>query len=303
LIQFQGAAPARHRFSIIGFPWDFGSSLGRPGARYGPEEIRKSAAWNLNRIREGRVWDVEGGRVVDLNAIEIADQGDVDLAAHDTELTFQRAQAMVAAALDGDQFPIVLGGDHAISLPPIRALAAARPRIGIVQLDAHLDLVDFSPRQGSLSQSNQIRRALELPQMSAARLVQVGLRGLNYPEYADFCREQGITQLTAAEALDLGAEAVAARCLEVAGGDGAAIYFTLDIDALDPSSAPGAGAHEHGGLTPRFVSALIRLLAPAVSAFDIAEVNPMFDLHGMTSNLASKLMWDLILARVCIAEG
>jgi len=301
LIQFRGAAPARHRFSVIGFPWDFGSSLGRPGARYGPEEIRKSAAWNLNRIREGRVWDVEGGQVVDLNAVEIADQGDVEIAAHDTELTFQRAQAMVTEALAGDRFPIVLGGDHAISLPPIRALAAARQRIGIVQLDAHLDLVDFSPRQGSLSQSNQIRRALELPQMSAARLIQVGLRGLNYPEYADFCRQQGITQLTAGEALDQGAEAVAARCLEVAGADGAAIYLTLDIDALDPSSAPGAGAHEHGGLTPRFVSALIRRLAPAVSAFDIAEVNPMFDLHGMTSNLASKLMWDLILARVSAA--
>ena len=301
MIQFRGAAPARHRFSVIGFPWDFGSSLGRPGARYGPEEIRKSAAWNLNRIREGRVWDVEGGQVVDLSAVEIADQGDVDLAAHDTELTFQRAHAMVAAALEGGRFPIVLGGDHAISLPPIRALAAARQRIGIVQLDAHLDLVDFSPRQGSLSQSNQIRRALELPQMSSARLIQVGLRGLNYPEYADFCREQGITQLTAGEALDQGAEAVAARCLEVAGADGAAIYLTLDIDALDPSSAPGAGAHEHGGLTPRFVSALIRRLAPAVSAFDIAEVNPMFDLHGMTSNLASKLMWDLILARVSAA--
>jgi agmatinase len=58
-----------------------------------------------------------------------------------------------------------------------------------------------------------------------------------------------------------------------------------------------------GGLTPRFVSALIRRLAPAVSAFDIAEVNPMFDLHGMTSNLASKLMWTLILARVSVAEG
>jgi agmatinase len=298
LIQFRGAAPARHRFSVIGFPWDFGSSLGRPGARYGPEEIRKSAAWNLNRIREGRVWDVEGGQVIDLNAVEISDQGDVDIAAHDTELTFERAQAMVATALEGDRFPIVLGGDHAISLPPIRALAAARPRIGIIQLDAHLDLVDFSPRQGSLSQSNQIRRALELPQMSAARLVQVGLRGLNYPEYADFCREQGITQLTAGQALEQGAEAVATRCLEVAGAEGAAIYFTLDIDALDPSSAPGAGAHEHGGLTPRFVSALIRRLAPAVSAFDITEVNPMFDLHGMTSNLASKLMWDLILTRV-----
>lgn len=298
MIQYRGGAPARHRFTVIGFPWDFGSSLGRPGSRYGPEEIRRSAAWNLNRIREGRVWDVEAGAVVDLTATEISDAGDVEIAAHDTELTFGRCQAMVAAALAAGSFPIVLGGDHAISLPPIRALAATTERIGIVQLDAHLDLVDFSPRQGSLSQSNQIRRALELPQMSPARLIQVGLRGLNHPEYFEFCREQGIAQLTAAQALEAGAAAVAARCLEVAGAEGAAIYVTLDIDALDPASAPGAGAHEHGGLTPVFVSLLLRRLAPHAAAFDIAEVNPMFDLHGMTSNLASKLMWDLVLARV-----
>jgi len=298
LIEFRGGAPTRHRFAIIGFPWDFGASLGRPGARHGPEEIRRSAAWNLNRIRQDRVWDVEGGRIVDLSAVEISDRGDVPISAHDTEATFGRVQAQVAEALAEQQLPIVLGGDHSISLPPISALAAVRERVGIVQLDAHLDLVDFDPRQGSFSQSSQIRRALELPQMDARRLIQVGLRGLNYPEMHDFCRAQGITQLTAAEALDAGAEAVAERCLTVAGADGAAIYLTLDIDALDPASAPGAGAHEHGGLTPRFVSALIRRLAPTVEAFDIAEVNPLFDVHGMTANLASKLIWDLILARV-----
>ena len=297
MIQYRGGAPARHRFSVIGLPWDFGSSLGRPGARYGPDEIRRSAAWNLNRIREGRVWDVEGGAVVDLDAVDISDAGDVEIAAYDTELTFGRCQALVAEALAADRFPIVLGGDHAISLPPIRALAAASERIGIVQLDAHLDLVDFSPRQGSLSQSNQIRRALELPAMSPARLIQVGLRGLNYPEMFDFCRRQGITQLTAGQALEAGAAAVADRCLEVAGAGGAAVYLTLDIDAIDPASAPGAGAHEHGGLTPAFVSLLLRRLAGRVAAFDIAEVNPLFDLHGMTANLASKLMWDVILSR------
>ncbi|MEP7105516.1 MAG: arginase family protein, partial [Chloroflexota bacterium] len=63
-------------------------------------------------------------------------------------------------------------------------------------------------------------------------------------------------------------------------------------------SAPGAGAHEHGGLTGAFVSLLLRRLAPRVAAFDIAEVNPLFDFHGMTANLASKLMWDVILSRV-----
>lgn len=295
MLNFQGSAEHRHRFAIIGFPWDQGASLGRPGARYGPDAIRAEGQWNLNRIRHDKVWDLEGGRVVDLAGVLIEDRGNVEIAAHDQALTFARAEEAVYQALAAGYVPIVFGGDHSISLPPIRALARHAGPIGIIQLDAHLDLVDESPQQGRYSQSSQIRRALELPGASPERLVQIGLRGLNYPEYEEFCRTNGIHQFTADQALALGPEAMAQRALALAGAGGAAVYMTLDIDALDPSVAPGSGRMEPGGLTSTFVSRFLRLTAKEVAAFDIAEVNPLYDVQGMTVNLAAKLVFDFML--------
>src|SRR5690606_27156511 len=297
-LHYSGGGESRTRFAVIGFPWDFGASLGRPGARYGPDAIRQASLWNLARIRNGRVWDLEGGRVIDVSGLEITDRGDVTIAAHDQARTFANARELIGEALAQGWIPVVLGGDHSISLPGIEALVqATRGPVGIIQIDAHLDLVDESPTQGRYSQSSQIRRALELEGVSPSRLVQIGLRGFNYPQYADYVREQGITQFTAPDVARLGAEHVAREALARAGRDGAAIYLTLDIDALDPAVAPGAGHLEFGGLSVQDVSAMLRLFAPHVAALDVAEVNPAFDVHGMTANLAAKLLFDLLMTR------
>ncbi len=289
----------RAAFRLIGFPWDQGAFLGRPGARYGPEAIRKALRWNLNRIRDGRVWDLEGGRVVDLTAVRLVDGGDVPMAYHDREATFARVEASVHECLERGEVPIVLGGDHSISLPPITALArAAGGPIGVLQLDAHLDLVDDSPVQGRFSHSSQMRRALELPELAPGRLVQIGLRGLNYPEYAGFCASHGILQFSAPQAERLGPEAVAEQALAAAGAQGARVYLTLDIDALTPMAAPGAGYLEFNGLSVGFVSRFLRLVAPHVVAFDVAEVNPLFDVQEMTAILAAKLIMDFIIGKV-----
>ncbi|MFS8543682.1 MAG: agmatinase family protein [Limnochordales bacterium] len=297
-IRYAGTGDIRTRFAVIGFPWDFGASLGRPGARYGPDAIRQACRWNLNRIRDGRVWDIEGGRVVDVRGLELTDSGDVTIAAHDQRQTFANARELIGQALQAGRIPIILGGDHSISLPGIEALVQATSGpVGIIQLDAHLDLVDESPTQGRYSQSSQIRRALELERVSPTRLVQIGVRGFNYPEYADYVRQQGITQFTPADVARLGAARVAQEALARAGEGGAAIYITLDIDALDPAVAPGAGHLEFGGLSVQDVSTMLRLFAPRVAAFDIAEVNPLFDVHGMTANLAAKFIFDLVMTR------
>src|SRR2546430_13437809 len=126
-LDFRGGGEPRHRFAVIGFPWDFGAALGRPGARYAPAKIREAAGWSLARVRDEQIWDVEVGDVVDLSGLVIEDRGDVEIASHDREATFARARQATAEALHGGVVPIVLGGDHSISLPPIEALGGLGP--------------------------------------------------------------------------------------------------------------------------------------------------------------------------------
>jgi formiminoglutamase/agmatinase len=292
-----GSGPARTQIGLVGIPWDGGASLGAPGARYGPDAIRRSLSWWLDRIREDRVWDVEADALVDVSGLRLDDLGDVPIAGHDVEATFEAAAEAVGRVLDGGGVPVALGGDHSISIPAIQALAGRAQRIGIVQLDAHLDLVDDSPRQGRLSQSSPMRRALDLEAASPERLVQVGLRSFNYPEYRAWCRERGITQLTTQQALELGADRVADAALATAGAGGAAVYLTVDLDCLDPSVAAGVGHMEPGGFPFAFVSRVVRRLAPHVAAFDIAELNPMRDPGGATASVAAKLVLDFVFSR------
>jgi agmatinase len=297
-----GSGPARTQIGLVGIPWDGGASLGAPGARYGPDAIRHALSWWLDRVRDDRVWDVEADVLVDVSGLRFHDRGDVPITGHDVEATFEAATAAVGRVLDGGGVPVVLGGDHSISIPAIRALAGRAQRIGIVQLDAHLDLVDDSPRQGRLSQSSPMRRSLELDAASPERLVQVGLRSFNYPEYRSWCREQGITQLTTQQALELGADRVADAALATAGAEGAAVYLTVDLDCLDPSVAAGVGHMEPGGFPFAFVSQVVRRLAPHVAAFDIAETNPMRDPSGATASVAAKLVLDFVFSRAAASQ-
>jgi agmatinase len=102
---------------------------------------------------------------------------------HDHLATLERARALMSDLLEAGRFPVVLGGDHSISWPLLRAFHDHHEgRLGIVQLDAHLDLVDENPRQGRYSGSSPIRRALELERYEPANVAQVGVRGFNYPD-------------------------------------------------------------------------------------------------------------------------
>jgi formiminoglutamase/agmatinase len=108
-------------FGILGVPWDGGASLGRPGARYAPNEIRESAKWLQNRITDNQIYDVENRKLIDLKDLQIIDYGDIDIVAYSTDLTFQNAEAKVTKILGDGAFPFILGGDHSTSYPGIKA--------------------------------------------------------------------------------------------------------------------------------------------------------------------------------------
>ncbi len=289
---------AVQKFGILGVPWDTGASLGRPGARYAPTKVRESLGWILNRIQDQRIAAIEKQKIVDLHDICIKDFGDVELIHDDYQGSFENMSAKVRGLLVKGYIPLIIGGDHSISFPFIRELQAqCEGNVGLIQFDAHLDLLDESPTQGKFSQSSEIRRALELDRVLSANVVQVGVRGYNFPSNWDFVCSENIQQITPQQIRHSRLEEIAEKCLEIAGNGTEKIYVTLDIDVLDTVYAPGCGANEPGGMHIDELEILLDLIAPQVDCLDVVEVNPLFDLNDMTSSVASKLLMNFIISK------
>jgi agmatinase len=297
-----GDRHARKRISLLGVPYDSAVSIGRPGARYAPERIRAALRWNLMRVRDGAFFDVEGRRIVSLKEHAIEDWGDCPVFGDDHPATLEHARQRMAEILATGAFAIALGGDHAVTIPLVQAFHESHDGpLGIIHVDAHLDLVDENPRQGRLSGSSPMRRSLELGRFRPQNLVQVGVRGFNYPDQYEYITSQGIQHITAGEVHEMGGAAAAQRAIEIASAGGAKVYLSFDMDSMDYAFAPGTGADEAGGLTTGEILPFFRTVAPKVNAMDIVEVNPMTDQQDATSGLAAQIIFTAIAARV--AQG
>lgn len=287
----------RQVFGIVGFPWDGGASLGRPGARFAPKAVREAALWLQNRIVDNKIYNVEKRKLIDLSNNPIEDFGDIDIVAYSTEKTFENAERKIKKLLEDNVFPFVIGGDHSISYPIIKALHDSTDgNVAIIQFDAHLDLVDDSEIQGKYSQSSQIRRALELERIHPKNVIQIGVRNYNYPWYEEYLNETDIVQITAAEVHQSTVQSVIDQVLD-ACKDVEKVYLTFDIDVLDPAFAPGAGANEPGGLTPVQCLSILDGLYKHIHAMDIAEVNPLYDTHDITTSIAAQILFNCATER------
>jgi formiminoglutamase/agmatinase len=298
-----GTHDAGHRIAILGVPYDSATSIGRPGARYAPERIRAALRWNLNRVKGNAFFDVEAGGIVRLDDYAIVDHGDTPVFGDNHLATLDQARMLMQEALESGAFPISLGGDHAVSTPLLKAFHDHfQGPLGIIHVDAHLDLVEENPRQGRLSGSSPMRRALEMGRFQPHNLVQVGVRGFNYPDQFEYIASQGIHHITASKVHAIGGQAAAERALELASAGGAKVYLTFDMDSLDYGGAPGTGADEAGGLTSAQILQFMRIVAPRVDAMDIVEVNPMVDQQDATSGLAAQIIFTVISARVGLSR-
>jgi agmatinase len=198
---------------------------------------------------------------------------------------------------------IGLGGDHSVSLPLIRAAAAAHGPLALLQLDAHTDTWDsyFGSRY---THGTVFRRALEEGIIDPRASVQIGLRGSLYS--ADDMRENtelGFATLLAREFDGVG---VAGALELIRARLGSPIYLTVDIDVLDPAFAPGTGTPEAGGLTSREVLALLQGLAsagPLLAGADVVEVSPPYDPSGATSVAAANIAYELVGLAALAARG
>ena len=288
----------KNKFGILGMTYDAATSKGYPGARYAPEQIRRSLQWIKNRVEEGILFDVEADRLIDMSKLEIKDFGDTDkISRYDNKKALDDIKSNIDKIYEEGYSPILLGGDHSTGWPGIKALHDnTEGNIGIIHVDSHLDLVKESPVQGLYSGSSQMRRASELDRINAENFVQIGMRSYNSPEHYHFIKDSKITLIPANKVFETSVEEVARKAIESASRGTEHIYMSVDIDVLDSAFAPGSGANEPGGLTSYQLFKFVKLVAPYIDAIDIVEVNPLMDFNNMTSIVASKLLFDYIIS-------
>ena len=297
--------PPDHRYGFIGVPHDAATTLGNPGARFGPQALREAMRSIFDwRLEDGCLADIDHG-TIDLGAVEVVDLGDLPLSYHDTDRTVQETYGTVLKALEAGYTPLVVGGDHGVTYPAVKAVHdSCADVIGLIQLDAHCDLMDGSRRQGRFSGSSGMRRALELDRLAATNLVQVGLRGYTTVEQYEIGHRLGVHRVSARRFSQLGPQAAANEVLARAGDGTAAIYVSVDLDVFEPGQAPGTGWPEPGGLTAQQVFDFLSLVAPHAAALDIAELNPVYDSPAHTTTvLAARLMLDFIVARTVTSSA
>jgi formiminoglutamase/agmatinase len=289
------------RFDLWGVPFDGGATLGWPGARYAPRQIRQALEWMWMRVQDGRIYDVDGERLLEVPDELLVDRGDVEVVPHDLMATLEACSEAVSRSVRDGRVPIVLGGEDSLFYPVVRGVHdAVAGSVAVVHFDAHFDLLDESPRQGRFSHSSGMRRSLELERVDPSASIQVGVRHFNFASSRRFAESAGLEQVSARRFHELGAAAVAARVLErVEAADH--VVWSFDIDVVDPAHAPGAGAHEPGGITSAQAIECVRAIAPRCDAFAVMEVNPMKDLGDMTSTLAAYLVFHFAIAAGVVA--
>jgi agmatinase len=277
---------------VLGVPWD-GSACWRDGAAEAPRRLREISHTSPAVSGEGQ-W-------VDPARFRVRDAGDVAVDGAAAPDYFARVEATARALLASEPgaFLFSLGGDHSVTIPLVRAFAAASDTpFGLVHLDAHPDL--FDTYEGSpLSNACPLRRALETGRLAPEHLLLVGTRTYNAVEL-DFMRERDIRFVPASEVDRRGVEAVLALARERLAGLGR-VYLTLDIDVADPACAPGTGAPVAGGLSSRQLLDLARGLVEVmpITAMDVVEIAPALDPTGATSFLGLQLAFEAfaVLAR------
>jgi agmatinase len=252
--------------AIVGAPMDDLVS-DRPGTRFAPRAIRAASCPPGPHLEAG---------VDAFAALRIVDFGDAPCLPADAGRSHEAIEATVGQVLAAGAVPVVLGGDHAITEPAVRAVARARGGpVGMVHFDTHTD-TGAEVFGVERSHGTFIRRLIDEGSLDAARYAQIGLRGY-WPGEAEFGwqRERGVTSLFMHDVRDLGIREVARRAVEGVGPG--PVYLTVDVDVLDPGFlGSGTGTPEPGGMTPTELLLGVRTVAAELELVgaDVVEVIP-----------------------------
>lgn len=271
-------------FAIVGVPFDTGASF-RVGARFGPEAIRSASVLlrHHNQVLDVSIFDYCSG----------VDYGDLPVNPGYIEDSYKMIEEELFPVVDEGVTPILLGGDHSITLPELRAVTKKHGPVALVQFDSHTDTGD--KRFGrKFTHGTPFRRAQEEKIILVDHSIQVGMRGSIYQKDSlDVARSLGYEVVTSTEAYTIGVGNLIRRIRERAGDS--KVFVTFDIDFVDPAYAPGTGTPEVGGFTSREALQIVRGLDELnLVGYDVVEVLPQYDPAKITALLAANIVYEFI---------
>ena len=271
-------------FAIAGAPFDTASSF-RSGSRFGPNAIRNiSAMMKPNNV------------ILQVNIMENlkgGDIGDFNVTPGYIHPTYDAIEAGVAGILEENAVPIVLGGDHSITLAELRAVAKKYGPVALVHFDSHSDLCDEVFGQ-KYNHGTPFRRAIEEGLIDPAHSIQIGMRGSLYdPNEHKMAADLGMLLIPAHKVREMGFEALIRTAMERVGDK--PVFLTFDIDFVDPAYAPGTGTPEVAGFTSYESLSLVRAIKDMnFVGFDIVEVLPAYDSGEVTAYLAANIVFEYL---------
>jgi agmatinase len=272
--------------AVMGVPFDGGTTY-RPGARFGPQGVRRiSALYTPYNFEIG----------VDLREqMTLCDAGDVFTIPANIEKTFDQISKATAHVFASGALPVIIGGDHSIGFATVRGIASQTDKnIGIIHFDRHADIQekDLDERM----HTTPWYHATNLPNVKAKNLVQIGIGGWQVPREAiKVARERDTTILSMNDVVKLGLEKVAEIALDVAWDGCDAVYLSFDIDSVDAGFVPGTGWPEPGGFLPREILHLLGLVTKeGICGMEVVEVSPPYDVSDITSLLAMRSIVDVL---------
>jgi guanidinopropionase len=270
--------------ALIGIPTDLGVT-NRAGARHGPREIRNASSMM-------RSINISTG-IEPYELCTVADVGDVPIdSLYNLEDAIEQIAAYFANVHRAGVIPLSAGGDHSVTYPVLKGIAAERP-VAVIHIDAHTDT--WGEFYGSkFHHGAPFRLAVEDGLIDPTKMIQIGIRGgQNTWEGLEFSRSSGMRVLMMDEFSEIGVEKVIAEARRVVGDS--PTYLTFDVDGIDPAFTPGTGTPEVGGLTTVESLRLLRgLRGLDFVGGDIVEVAPPFDTSGGTALVGATLMFEML---------
>ena len=260
---------------LFGAPFDSTTSF-RPGARFGSAAMRHESfgieTWSPYQQKE-------------LTEHAVFDSGELELCFGSAELALADIEDRAREILDADKLPLLLGGEHLVTLGAVRAASEKYPNLHIIHFDAHADLRD-DYLGAKLSHACVIRRCHEI--LGDGRIHQFCIRSGDRSEF-EFAKDHTELRLFDFEGLE--------ACCNFLSAANIPVYLTIDLDCLDPACFPGTGTPEAGGVSfPQLLDAILTVATTRVVAADLVELAPMLDPSGVSTATACKVLRELLLA-------